>query len=176
MWTDKRQISTDPVLENVLTSSLQGQAEGQLPCQKAVNPNLLPLCLAPKWSPLSAGMCHSFDSLHRSQTGCVPALAPLLCPVANSCVPYLYFGLTQGSAKSSTVRIADRFLQSSVEVESVSPKSLPFPSPPLFPPTNPWKNTVVRPCYRQITSATLWLRPSRSNSLAIGFATTPLSG
>lgn len=113
MWTDKRQISTAPVPENVLASSLQGWVEGQLSCQKTVNPNLPPLCLAPKWSCLSPGMCRSFDSLHRSQTpGRVPALAPLLCPVIDSCVPHMYFGLTQGAAKSSTRR-ADRFLQSS---------------------------------------------------------------
>jgi len=38
-WPDKGQISTAPVPENVLVSSLQGWVEGQLPCQKAVNPN-----------------------------------------------------------------------------------------------------------------------------------------
>lgn len=41
-----------------------------------------------------------------------PTLAPLLCPVTNSCVLYTYFGLIQGAAKSSTARRADRFLQS----------------------------------------------------------------
>lgn len=151
---------------------LTGVGGGQLPCQKAVNPNLLPLCLAPKWSPLSAGMCHSFDSLQRSQTpGHVSALAPLLCPATDSCVPYIYFGLTQGAAKSSTARNADRFLQNS----EWSPKSLLFPFPPLFPPTSPRRNTVVRPCYSQITSVMLWLGQHRSNSVAIGFATTLLS-
>ena len=69
------------------------------------------LCLAPKLSPLSAGMCHSFDSLRRSQTpGRVPALAPLPCRVTDSCVPYMYFGLPQGAAKSSAAKRADRFL------------------------------------------------------------------
>lgn len=138
MQTDKRDIGLVPVPEGVpSSSSTAGWGAGHL-VQR------LPPHLSVSESSNSWDVPQFWSFAQIQGFGCTALLALLLCPVTACRVCSVYFGLTEGAARSLLERRADRFMQSSEWKQKVRWrwKSLLFPFSSLLPALAPDKHRL----------------------------------